>query len=226
MYTEHDERRGLVKTHWANVRDRVHKVAPEFAALVDEVDPGKELPLFLAYYPYGQLTSDIISPILPKVDGGVYRLSSIETPKEVFKHLGYGADTSPLVMILDKNLEIYIDENEDNSTIPLRLLKPSDMYGLSHFLNTQNQKTSTPAGILNFISGSRSTFMLPYIGCATHHENLKRDYNISTPVAKNTYDHWLLFKEIANHPNVNCNWRSCLIHFSKEWADKILNNKK
>ena len=36
MYTEHDERRGLVKTTWNKVRERVHKVNPEFAKLVDD----------------------------------------------------------------------------------------------------------------------------------------------------------------------------------------------
>ncbi len=96
MYTEHDERRGLVKTNWANVRERVHKVNPEFATLVDEVNPGNDMPLFLAYYPYGYNSG--VNPHLPKIDGGSYQLTKEETPKEIFKHLGYGSNSAPFII--------------------------------------------------------------------------------------------------------------------------------
>jgi len=62
MVTEVDERNGLVKVYWENVRERVALVEPTFAKIVDELAPGKEFPLYLAYYPYGMPSGELSFP--------------------------------------------------------------------------------------------------------------------------------------------------------------------
>ncbi|MBV9575773.1 MAG: hypothetical protein JO149_04040, partial [Gammaproteobacteria bacterium] len=73
MFTTIDERKGVVKIYWEEVRARVAKVAQEFAKAVDELSPDKSFPLYLAYYPYGDLKGDTISPFLPMIERGNYR---------------------------------------------------------------------------------------------------------------------------------------------------------
>ena len=57
--------------------------------------------------------------------------------------------------------------------------------------------------------------MLSHIGCSVNHLNLQRDFNIHTPPAKTLYDHWDIFKQVANSKEVNANWRAGLIYFHK-----------
>jgi len=224
MYTEHDERQGLVKTHWAHVRDRVHKVNPEFATLVDEIDPGKELPLFLAYYRYGDHKGDTISPIMPKMNGGCYRLLENEAPKEVFRHLGYGSAFVPLAIALEKKFELHMNLKNKKITIPIIIYKPGDIFPFHIILKATQTRNYAPNGILETTSGCRSVFMLPYIGCMIQHCNLQRDFNTRIPVTKSTYEHWALFKELANHEALKSNWKSCLLYFSESWINNIINN--
>ena len=42
MWTATDERKGLVKTDWPSVRERVKKVNPEFTKIVDELNSSKK----------------------------------------------------------------------------------------------------------------------------------------------------------------------------------------
>lgn len=58
MFTEIDEKQGLVKVLWHHIRSRVANVEPEFAKIVDVLDPDQNYPLYLAYLPYGALKGD------------------------------------------------------------------------------------------------------------------------------------------------------------------------
>jgi hypothetical protein len=224
MLTTIDERKGLVKTCWENVRHRVSMVAPQFAKIVDSLSPGKSFPLFLAYYPYGDLKGDTISPFLPKTGGGNYRLNDKNIPKEVIDHLGYGSTSSPLGMLLEKKLEYYIDLKDIGITIPWQVLSPGAFFPLGRLLQNQSSRVYAPNGLLSAISGARSVFMLPKIGCLTNHILLQRDYNVQSSPPKSLYEHWNIFKQIVTS-NADNQWRSCLIYFSKKWGDKIDNDK-
>jgi len=225
MLTTVDEQKGLVKTDWDNIRNRVHNVAPEFAKIVDQLNPpNNQFPLYLAYYPYGDLKGDTLSPFLPKVDGGNYRLSDPDAPKDVITHLGYGSNSSPLGILLEKTLEYFIDLKDLNVTIPWQVLTPGAIFPLGRILQGNGSRIYTPNSILTVVSGARSTFTLPKIGCLTNHFTLQKDYNVQSPPPKSLYDHWMIFKEIVRN-NHSCNWRSCVVYFSKKWVDKINNDK-
>ncbi len=225
MMTEIDEGKGLVKTSWANVRKRVAKVNPPLAALVDKINPDKGYPLYLAYYPYGSITGDTETPFLPKMDGTDYRLSDPNAPKDVVNDLGYGLGSCPFGMLLEKNLEYFADLKNEYGTIPWAIISPGTFFPLTRIFCRKEDPFYTPNKALTTTAGARSIFMLPNIGCATNHANLKRDYNIHSTAPKMPYDQWHTFKEIVSAPISNCNWRSCILYFSKKWVDKILNDK-
>lgn len=226
MLTEVDEKVGVVKTQWSHIRQRVRAVEPVVAEMIDSLNPDKKFPLFLAYYPYGGLIGDTESPLLPAINGGFYRILDQHAPKEITTHLAYGHANAPLGMILEKNFETFIDLPDEGITIPWEILSPGIFFPLNKILsNPKSQRVYPSNKVLTAVSGARSTFMLPNIGSATQHNNLKRDYRIETATTKLPYEHWQLFKEIVNSPIINCDWRSCLIYFSENWINKIHGDK-
>lgn len=224
MITEKDEGKGLIKVYWKDVHARVAKIDPIFADLVNALSPGRSYPVFLAYYPYGELKGDTKDLFIPKIKGGIYRLSDPSAPKDVIQHLGYGKNDSPFGMVLEKSLEVYIDLPNENITIPYLIYKPGTFFPFSRILSRKNNRTYTPNGILTISSGARSIFMLPNIGCNTQHSRLQLDLNIQKSSPKSLYEHWYLFKEIINSKQTTCDWRSCLLYFSEKWVQMLLND--
>lgn len=225
MVTEIDDKNNVVKIDWSDVRERVAKVEPEFARLVDELNPDKSFPLFLIYLPYGVLKGDTQSSYLPDGKGNYYRLSDAHAPKEIIKYLGYGVGGSPMGMVLEKQLEYFIDLKHKNITIPWLVYSPGQFFPFSTILDCNSDHVYAPNGLLTVTSGARSTFMLPNIGCNTHHVNLKCDYNIQSMAPKTLYDHWTLFKNIIHSDVVKCDWKSCLMYFSEKWVNQLHNDK-
>ncbi len=223
MLSATDEGKGLVKVYWRDVRDRVAALEPAFAKIVDELEPGKNLPLYLAYYPYGMLKDKAEAQFYPAEDGRLYRLTDHDAPKEVVKDLGYSNNALPLGMVLKKNIEQFIDLKHKQISIPWVIHKPGDIFSFTHINNT-NQFNANQ--ILTTSSGVRSVFMLPNIGCITNHANLQRDFNIKSPPPKSLYQHWDIFKGIVNSEATNSDWRSCVLFFSVNWIEKIHNDTK
>lgn len=221
MASSIDERNGLVKTYWSDIRKRVTKVEPNFAKIVDELAPDNSFPIYLAYYPYGALIGDTEQPFLPTQDGNSFKLSDPHAPKDVVKHLGYGIDSLPMGMVLEKNLEWFIDLEEEQISIPWVIYQPGTFFPFSKVLSNKSNRVYAPNNVLTTTSGARSAFMLPNIGCATNHSNLQRDFNVRNPPPKSLYEHWSIFKDIVNSDVANCNWRSCLIYFSEKWINKL-----
>lgn len=225
MLTYEDNGKGLVRVYWKDIAKRVAKIEPEFAKIVNELSPDKSFPLFLGYYPYGMYIGDTISLFVPTLAGGSYRLSDPDAPKEVIKHLGYGINSAPLSMVLEKELECFSDLKGLGITIPYHIYTPGSFFAMSRILSNKKSRIYAPNGILSGTSGARSVFMLPPIGCTTNHSNLQRDFNVQSPPPKSLYDHWPLFRELINSEVIKCEWRSCIMFFSESWIEKILHDK-
>ncbi|MBX3708978.1 MAG: hypothetical protein KIT56_01225 [Gammaproteobacteria bacterium] len=221
MVTEFDERNGVVQVSWSDIRKRVANVEPQFAEMVDQLNPDQSFPLFLVYLPYGALKGDTKSSYLPDGKGRYYRLSDPAVPKEIIKHLGYGIGGSPMGMVLEKQLEYFIDFKHKGITIPWLIYSPGHFFPFSTILGCDSDPIYAPNGLLTVTSGARSTFMLPNIGCNTHHANLKRDFNIQRQAPKSLYDHWFVFKDIIESNTLDCQWRSCLLYFSEKWVKTL-----
>lgn len=225
MLTETDEGKGLVKTCWRDVRKRVSKVEPTFAKIVDSIDPDPSFPLYLSYYPYGAMDADTQSSLLPNLKGGYFRITDEHAPKDIVTHLGYSANNTPFGMVLEKQIESFIDLKKDGISIPWMIYTPGKMFPLSRILHTKNNRIYSPNGVLASVAGSRSVFMLPNIGCATNHINLQREFNVRKQPPKSLYEHWDIFKEIIHCESVAADWQCCVMYFSEKWITKILNDK-
>ena len=224
MVTTQDEQRGLVKVYWQDIEKRIAQIEPNFARIVNELSPDQSFPIYLAYYPYGMYIGDTESLFIPKIDGCSYRLSNPDTPKDVIADLGYGANSAPLGMVLDKQLEFFMDLKSQGITIPHQIYSPGSMFAISRILNTKKNRVYAPNGVLSTTSGARSVFTLPHIGCATNHANLQRDFNIQLSAPKSLYDQWRLFSELVNSDVVSSQWRSCVAYFSEKWIERIMND--
>ena len=224
MLTTIDERNGLVKCCWKDIRHRFEKVEPIFTKIVDQLSPDETYPLYLAYYPYGATDADTISSLFPNVKGGYYRLTNPEAPKDVIKHLGYSKNSTPLGMVLEKEIECFIDLVNEQVTIPWLIYQPGDIFPLSTVLTKNRNRVHTPNGLLSSTAGARSTFMLPNIGSTINHTNLLKDFNIKSRPPKSIYDHWQIFREIINSNEIETDWRCCVVYFSENWLISIHND--
>lgn len=221
MYAVIDEDKDVVKTYWQNIRDRVKKVEPTFAAIVDELSPDNNFPLYLFNFPYGALIADTETPYLPLKDGNYIRFTDPNVPKDIQKHLGYGQYHSPFAMVLEKEFEFFIDLKDENLIVPWAMYTPGTFFSYARNLSNKNNRIYAPNGILSATSGARSAYMLPNIGCMTNHVHLQSDLNIKKSAPKTLYDHWFIFKEIVNSEVIKSTWRSCLIYFSENWVNKM-----
>lgn len=109
MRSHFDDKKGLIKVEWQDVRNHVRKLEPTFANIVDMLSPDRSFTLFLAYYPYGSIDADTQSTLFPDDRGAFYRITDIDAPKDVVRHLGYSQNTTPLAMVLEKQVECFID---------------------------------------------------------------------------------------------------------------------
>lgn len=226
MFSESDERNGLVRTTWKEIRSRVAEVEGEFASLVDVLSPDDSFPLYLAYYPYGAMDADIQSTLYPDMKGGFFRLSDEGVSKPLLSDLGYSINNTPLGMVLEKQIECFVDLACNEITIPSFIYTPGKFFPITKILNQNFKRNHAPYRLLYSTAGARSAFMLPHIGCNTNHILLQRDYKIKSSAPKSLYYHWHLFKEIIDSSAVNCDWRCCVVYFSKKWIDAIHRDKQ
>ncbi len=215
---DNENNKGLIKVYWCDIRERVSKVEPQFTKHVDNLSPDKSFPIYLAHYPYGAIEADTQSSLFPSHDGSFYRLTDKHAPKDICKNLGYSINNAPLGMVLDKQLELFIDLKREKITIPWLVYTPGMFFPFSAFLSIRHNRTYAPNGILSSTAGARSVFMLPNIGCANNHSTLQRDLNIKSSTPKSLYDHWHIFKEIAKS---DPNWRCCVMYFAEKWVTKL-----
>jgi hypothetical protein len=192
---------------------------------VDELSPDQSFSLYLASYPYGSLIADHQYMYLPKQGGGVCTLFDENLPKEVIKDLGYAKDNLAMGIVLEKNIEVFVDFKDERTTIPWFIYKPGTFFPYAKTLSKKSERIYFPNNVLTIVSGARSAFVLPNIGCYTNHVNLKRDYQIQSPPPKKFYDHWKIFKEILNSETINSHWQSRVLYFSEKWLDHLHNDK-
>src|SRR6185312_8058426 len=127
MITKNDGN-NIIKLYWKDIRNTVVQIEPKFAKIVDNLNPDQSFPLFLAYYPYGSADADTESSLFPRNDGSFFRVSDSDAPKEIVKHLGYSKNSTPLGMVLDKEIECFIDLKTEGITIPWYIYQPGDMF--------------------------------------------------------------------------------------------------
>lgn len=220
--TEYPFRPTMQKVFWKDVRNAVQKISPVFAKLVDEIDPGKDYPLYKACYPYGSLIVRSGVCYYPNKEGKLVTLNDSSLATDVKKDLGYAGDTLPAGMVLEKSVETFIPTKYQN--YPWKFHTPGYVFALWLFL--EKQPSFHPNRIFNITSGARSIFLLPNIGDAIYHKHLRLEFGIRSSPPKDLLSEWELFTLLSNHPIARCDWHSELLYFSGKWLEKIHKNDK
>lgn len=217
-----EEGKSLIKVYWPNVRRYVVKANPVFAELVDKLNlPQDQFPLYIARYPYGAALDDEKGAILPTEKGKLHRLSDVYFSNDVIKDLGYGKNSLPLGMVLNKQIEYFFDLKQQKLTIPLKIYTPGMFFALNNVLNKTSKHAAISNVLISAAAGTRSALMLPNISSSIQHLRLKHMLKIDNPVPKFLYDHGTLFREISESKQADCSWKLELLYFSEAWIDKI-----
>lgn len=223
MANEYPFKPTLRKVFWKDVRKEAHSVVPVIAKLIDEIDPGKDYPLYEACYPYGSLIVKQGICYYPNPEGKLVTLADPSLHEDLKKNLAYTIASFPAGLILKNSIELYTPII--NNRIALQnLLSTGYIFSLWHFLETH--PSFHPSKIFNITSGSRSIFLLPNIGDHFYHKNLRREFDIRTSPCKDLFSQWELFAALTSHPLSKCAWHTKLLYFSGKWMEKFTSNDK
>ena len=207
----------MIKVTWREVAPMVKKINPEF---YDLMQPFSDInyPLYIAKYKYGQYFGKGSEILMPAEDGGLYQLGGNKTPHNIMRDLGYGKDSFPLAMILDKYCEWNEMDENTGFRYPKRVQGPGTICNkeiiFKQDISMENKQTSACSGV-------GTVFMLPYIGCKKSHSKIQNELDISIEAPKSYYDHSKLIGEILVKSQSSHDWKSSFLFFSEKWVLKM-----
>jgi hypothetical protein len=201
-------------TDWSAVREEVAAVKPELAAIIDKISPDKTYRLYRVKYRYGDLMVRQGKLQLPDSNG---ILRSLEHPEsldpQIVADLNYNLDSNPVTLVLSKALELFF--NAKNRTILFAMASTGTLFGGWKLLDPKI--SFHPAFLWDISAGARSAFMLPKISEANGHLALKKQFRTTADKPTGLFDHWHVFKEIANHDSFSEPWETEVLLFSSAW---------
>lgn len=203
---------------WDDVRHDVAKTNSLLASIIDEIDPNQQYKLYRVRYPYGSYLVRKGKLQLPDNYGSTVALTTL--PSSTQTALGYNRGSSPVSFVLHNSVEITL------STSDKRLVSfPLGMVGAGALFSTwgvlKDFKALQPAFLWDVTAGARSIFMLPKISEARAHKRLLKHYHINSDQPQSLFDHWNVFRDIANSSSQNHPWYTELVFFSKEWFEHL-----
>lgn len=216
----------LEKVTWNQVRAEVSKINPEFAAIIDEIDPSDQYWVAKVTYPYGSLVMKKALLMLPNKDGDIVPITDPSMDPEIRDGLEYNLKSNPVSFVLKNTFEIFLPLEDSTIPIPVQLsglIYTGAAFGAWRVLNID--ESQHPAFIWDMSAGARSIFMLPKISEEKKHMKLRKVYNINTLTPRNLMDHWEIFRELANHSSIKNPWVAEIIYFSKTWFDHLKDHK-
>ncbi len=217
-YSIEDENKTLMRLSWAEIRDRVRIANPEFCALVDDVNPGKEFSFYVAHYPFGALLGNTETAFIPTAQGDFLPLNKpcARFSTALLNDLDYGAHSAPVTMVLNKAVELFIDHKQYNLTLPYRLLHAGD------FISTEQVISEVKSTLmLQSAAGCRSAMMLPPINCSRQFRHIRCKYGKRVRKPDSLYEHAKLFSDLAQHPTEGCTWTMSTLLLPYNFVEKI-----
>lgn len=205
---------------WDEIKQLVFTVNPSFYHVIEKISPDKNIPFFLAHYSFGAHFGIKNHAYLPTKMGTVEKIDSKYTANELFQHLGYGKDSLPLGMILDKYCEWHYFGADEH-------IFPDCVQGPGAIFNMQvvfDEDQTVDNNVLSVSSGALSSFLLPNIGCTRRHSRIQKYFNIAIPAPKSPYEHHLIFKEILQDKTIRPDWSSQILYFSEEFINEVKTN--
>lgn len=194
---------------WEQVKKEVKNISSEFSNIIDNISPGNELSFIKVKYPFGSQIVNNGLLNLPTDQGKLRNITDTKLPSKIRSKLNYSL--VPLGMIVKNGIEVYRELGDRVFSIA-NWGQGLDIGIWEHFGWT------TP---YNVTAGARSLYMVPRITLKSAHNRLKREYNVSLPPPQKAYDHWKLFKQIANSNNFPNPWFCEVIFLSNTWIEKL-----
>jgi hypothetical protein len=212
----------LEELTWPQIRGDVLSVNPALANIIDNIAPDNSYTVFRAKYPYGSQILKEGKMFFPLKEGGLVPFEDSRVSKNIKNKIGYTMGTNPMTMVLKNTLDLFIPiENRISS---YSLIQPGSLFGVWSLFDeplTKRVSYNTPIPLWDMTAGARSVFMLPKIKEAFSFSKIQKRYDLKSDAPKCLQDHWLIFKDIANHAEFQQPWATEIIFFSKKWVDAI-----
>ena len=204
----------LSTVYWQDIREKVRILNPEFADIIDKINPDKNYPLIQASYNFGDLIIKDGETFLP-TEKGLISLNDPNQPKVIGKELAY--TSIPLFLTLENSNEVYI--HSDERAIPLNTFHAGSLLGLFESIDFMCERSSSSRWCVS--AGSRNLFMLPKLNDIAGFKKLKIEFDLDTAIQpRQLTDHWRLFKDIAQHPNFKSPWKNTVLFFTRNWLEQ------
>lgn len=202
----------LQRVKWQEISPRVKMLLPEFATIIDNLNPDHNHNLYLVNYPYGAAILDQGVFQIPNADNHLVPLNHSTIPQQIKNDLGY-CGTIPLGLMLENSIETFM--RADQRVIPSTMLTPGKFISLWRVLD---EGISFHAGrFWNVCSGARSICMLPKITDANGYKAIKAKHGLKLKVPQKLIEHFELFSSIIQHIPTEIPWQSSLLFFPQHW---------
>jgi hypothetical protein len=214
-------KRELDRLTWQDIKESIKEVNESFFNIVENINPSESLPLYVSSFKYGDLVGDESTFYLADSN----KLRSInEYPRcsDVYKDLNYGANSFPLAMVMEKQLEWFITDDLSGQSIPVFIHNPGDFLNVGKALNKSEDVKHAPNGLMLGQAGVKSTFLLQKIGCKKSHRGLE-ELSQNIPISSDFHEHGIAFKVIQSETNYTA-WQSKILYFSNKWIENITSN--
>lgn len=210
----------IEKYSWDEIKHKVMAINPSFYEAIEPIKALKRPLFFIAKYDFGEHFGVNNHAYLPSPSGALLRIDDKQTEHELYCHLGYGKNSLPLGMILNKYCEWhYFGEN--GRIFPDCIQGPGAIFNMQVIFD---EDQTVDNNVLSVSSGALSSFLLPNIGCKRKHARLQKNFNILSPSPKSPYEHYLVFKELLQNKKPNSQWQSEVLYFSKSFVDEVKSN--
>ena len=183
-------RNGMSELSWDNVKADIARANMPLFEILQTVEGIHNMFFTVLEYPYGQIIADEEFFYLPNSGG---KTSSV-----------------PFSMILNKNLEMFIEFRGKSSTY--KVYKEGDFLSVRSLYSSSNKHH--PSDILQISSGARNTFLLCPIADLKPHSCLEKYFKAKIYKPDELESHFLTFRGICEAGN--CSWRSKLLVFPSE----------
>jgi hypothetical protein len=209
----------LEKVEWNQISETFKALNPELGQIIDEISPDKSFGLYKCRYPYGEkiLSSGVFQ--VPDNNGSTIPITHQNTPKDIKQDLSYNSNANPVSMILKNSSELFLTQNNHSLSL-YGLITPGKIFSTWIVLNS-SKITHAPPFFWDMTAGARSFFMLSKLYNQSGYARLRKAFSLSCDKPKFLFEHWKIFKEIAQDRAFTQPWETEILFFGKKWFDQL-----